>query len=154
MQTTKNDLNRTVYVTPQDLEKTRKWFKVDASGKTLGKLATQIAMKLSGKHKAHYNSFWDTGDFVVVENCASFAVTGKKMDQKIYYKHTRYRGHLQETKLADMLKKHPEDALYTAVRWMLPKNKLRDIRMKRLKLFVTTTTKFDYLSPETLDING
>lgn len=154
MQTTKQDLNRTVYVTPTELVKDRKWYKIDASGKTLWKLATQIAMKLTGKHKAYYNDFWDAWDFVIVENCDKFTVTWKKMDQKIYYNHTRYRWHLSEITLWKMLKKHPEKALFLAVRWMLPKNKLRDPRMKRLKLFVTTSSKFDHLSPETFDING
>jgi len=113
----------------------RDWFIVDATGKTLGRLATEIAKILMGKHKPTYTPHVDGGDFVVVVNAEKVFVTGKKLNNKIYYKHTGYMGHLKETTLKEMLAKKPEEVIRLAVRGMLPKNKLRDRRMKRLKVY-------------------
>ncbi len=113
----------------------REWFIVDATGKTLGRLATEIAKVLMGKHKPTYTPHVDGGDFVVVINAEKVFVTGKKLTDKIYYKHTGYMGHLKETTLKEMLEKKPEEVIRLAVRGMLPKNKLRDKRMKRLKVY-------------------
>lgn len=153
MEFTKTDLNKTVWVKEQDLEKGRKWNYVDAQGKVLWRLASQIANKLMWKDKAYYCDFWDTGDYVVVVNADKFVATWKKIQQKIYYRHTWYKGHLKQSTLGELLVKKPEKALWFAVRWMLPKNKLRDRRMKRLKLFVTSEHTFNNLSLQPLQIN-
>jgi large subunit ribosomal protein L13 len=113
----------------------RDWYLVDATGKTLGRLASEIAKLLMGKHKPTYTPHVDGGDFVVVVNAEKIHVTGKKLDKKIYYKHTLYPGGLKETPLRKMLQEKPEEVIRLAVRGMLPKNKLRDRRMKRLKVY-------------------
>lgn len=136
VQLTGNDLNKTVYIHPTALDADRKRWIVDASWKTLGKLAVEIARKLCGKDSVHYCDFWDCGDYVVVTNAEKIAVTGNKLADKIYYKHTQWRGHLKKITLGTLLKKHPKRVLEFAVRGMLPKNKLRKKRLKRLKLIV------------------
>jgi len=113
----------------------RDWYLVDATGKTLGRLASEIAKILMGKNKPTYTPHIDGGDFVVVVNAEKVFVTGKELNQKIYYKHTGYFGHLKETTLKEMLEKKPEEVIRLAVRGMLPKNKLRDRRLKRLKVY-------------------
>lgn len=104
----------------------------------MGRLAVEIAKKLQGKHRAYYCDFWDCGDYIVVTNVEKIVVTGNKMTDKIYYKHSGHKGHLKETKLSEIMEKHPERALQLAVKGMLPKNKLRAPRLKKLKLFVGT----------------
>lgn len=141
------DLNKTIYKQPAELQKTRKWYKIDATGKTLGKVAVIVADLLLGKNEAHYCDFWDCGGFVVVENADKIAVTGKKLAQKIYYSYSGYKGNLKSRTLQVMLQKKSTDPLWFAVRGMLPKNKLRDSRMKRLKLFTTPSSKYDFLHP-------
>ena len=150
MEFTKKDLNKTLWVKPEEMEKQRKWYKVDASKKTLGRLATDIAKKLLWKDKAYYNDFWDAGDFVIVENAQQIKVTGKKLADKLYYSYSGYKGNLKQMKLGDVLEKDPTKALKMAVRGMLPKNKLRDQRIKRLKLVVWTTTRYDNFKPVNL----
>jgi len=151
MQFTKKDLNKTLWVKRETTEKYRNRYKVDASGKVLWRLAVDIAKKLIGKHKAHYCDFWDVGDFVVVENVDKIKVTGNnKMLQKMYYRHSGYKGNLKSICLADLMKKDPEKVLFFAVRGMLAKNKLRSHRMKRLKLTEGTTTKYDHFKPVNL----
>lgn len=117
-------------------EVTRKWFIVDAEGKTLGRLSTEIATILRGKHKVTYTPHVDGGDFVVVVNAEKIAVTGKKLDQKIYRHHTGYIGNMKEAPLRRMLAEKPLEVLKASVNGMLPKTKLRSPMMKRLKLFV------------------
>lgn len=141
------DLNKTVYKKPADLEKTRKWYKIDAEGKTLGKLAVTVADLLIGKNEAHYCDFWDCGGFVIVENIDKIVVTGDKLNQKIYYSYSGYKGNLKSKTLRELMAKKPMDPLWFAVRGMLPKNKMRDRRMKRLKMFTTGTNKYDFLHP-------
>ena len=148
---TKTDLNSTLYVKPDHLEKTRKRYKVNAEGKTLGKLAVICADLLLGKNSPQYCDFWDTGAFVVVENADKISVSGKKLLQKMYYTYSGYKGNVKSKNLQVMLQKKPTDPLMFAVRGMLPKNRLRDRRMKRLKLFTTTTTKYDALHPTLID---
>ncbi len=113
----------------------RDWYLVDATGKTLGRLASEIAKILMGKNKPTYTPHVDSGDFVVVVNAEKVFTTGRKLEQKKYYRHTGYFGHLKETTLKEMLEKKPEEVIRLAVRGMLPKNKLRDRRMKRLKVY-------------------
>jgi len=154
MERTKIDLNTTVWIKPTEIEKSRKWYIVDAQWQTLGKVATEIAKRLQGKHKSYFCDFWDSGDYVIVVNVEKIVVTWNKLQQKVYYKHTWYKGHLRETPLAVMMKKNPQQVLELAVRWMLPKNKQRASRMKRLKCFKTATHTYAHLSPEQLLING
>ena len=136
MEFTKNDLNKTLWVKPTEMDKQRKRYKVDATGKTLGRLATDIAKKLLGKDKVYYCDFRDCGDFVVVENADKIIVTGKKLDMKNYFRYSGYKGNVKSMTLQEMLQKKPHRVLEIAVRGMLTRNKLRDKRMKRLKVIV------------------
>lgn len=148
---TKTDLNKTLYVKPEQLEKNRKWYKINAEGKTLGKLAVICADLLMGKNTPQYSDFWDAGAFVIVENADKINVTGKKLMQKMYYSYSGWKGNLKSKNLQTLLQKKPTDPLWFAVRGMLPKNKLRDPRMKRLKMFTSTTNKYDNLHPTLID---
>ncbi|RUM42075.1 MAG: 50S ribosomal protein L13 [Desulfurobacterium sp.] len=130
----------------------RDWYVVDAAGKTLGRLASEIAKILMGKHKPTYTPHVDNGDFIVVVNAEKIHVTGKKLDKKIYYKHTGYMGHLKETTLREMLQKKPEEVIRLAVRGMLPKNKLRDRRMKRLKVYAAPEHPHSAQNPKPLEL--
>jgi len=128
----------------------RKWYIVDAKGQTLGRLATQLAVILKWKNKVDYAPHVDNGDYVVVLNADKFTVTGKKMSDKIYYRHTGYLGGLKETPLEDMLRKKPLRALELAVSGMLPKNKLRSDMISRLKGF--TGTEHTYTAQKPVEI--
>jgi len=147
MEFTKTDLNKTVWVKKRDIEKNRKRYRVDATGKTLWRLAVDIANKIQWKWKRHYCDFWDCGDFVLVENADKIKVTGNKLDQKIYYSYSGWKGNVKSINLRNLMLKNPKKVLWFAVRWMLPKNKLRDSRMKRVKLYVWTTSKYDNFKP-------
>jgi len=126
----------------------RKWYVIDAQGQTLGRLATQIAVILKGKNKASYVPHLDNGDYVIVTNCDKFNVTGKKMEDKMYYRHTGYLGGLKEISLEDLLTKKPTKALELAVNGMLPKNKLRSGMISRLKLFTGDEHTYVAQQPE------
>ena len=130
----------------------RNWYLVDASGKTLGRLASKIAVLLMGKHKKDYTPHVDNCDFVVVINAEKIHVTGKKLEKKIYYKHTGYMGYLKETPLKDMLAKKPEEVIRLAVRGMLPKNRLRDRRMKRLKVYAGPEHPHQAQNPQKIEL--
>lgn len=144
MEFTKKDLNQTLWVKRELQEKNRKRYKVDATWKTLWRLAVDIANKLAWKDKAYLSDFWDAGSYVVVENAWKFVVTwNNKLKQKKYYNYSWYKGNVKTITLAELIQQNPTKALWFAVRWMLPKNKLRDPRMKRLKLIEETSTKYD-----------
>lgn len=128
----------------------RKWYIVDAKGETLWRLATKIATVLKGKNKPSFTPHLDNGDYVVVINCDKFKVTGSKMTDKMYYRHTGYLGWLKEISLEDLLQKKPTKALEFAVNWMLPKNKLRKGMLSRLKLFTGEEHGYIAQKPETL----
>ena len=113
----------------------RRWYLVDAEGKTLGRLATQIADTLRGKHKAEYTPHIDTGDFVVVVNAEKIQVTGNKLDQKRYYRHSGYPGGLRSRTLREQLDRRPEEVIRTAVKGMLPKNRLARQQITKLKIY-------------------
>ncbi len=113
----------------------REWHLLDARGQVLGRLAVQAAKLLVGKHKPTYTPHIDGGDYVVVINAANIRVTGRKMKQKMYYHHTGYLGNLKELSLAQMMGKDPRKVIELAVKRMLPKNKLQQQRMARLKVF-------------------
>ncbi len=122
------------YVTkPADVE--RAWFVVDAEGQTLGRLASSVATVLRGKHKPIYSPSVDCGDFVIVVNADKIAVTGRRLEQKRYYRHSLYIGGLKEVTLRDQLQQHPERVIESAVRGMLPKNALGRKMFKKLKVY-------------------
>ena len=131
---------------------TRKWYVVDATNKILGRLASRIARILTGKHKRRYTPHVDCGDFVVVVNADKFRVTGKKMKDKIYYSHSFHPGGLKAINLELMLKKHPERIVLHAVSGMLPKNKLRARRLKRLKIYTSSEHPHTAQSPEKIEL--
>jgi large subunit ribosomal protein L13 len=113
----------------------RKWYLVDARDKTLGRLATEIARILRGKHRPYFTSHLDTGDYVIVINAGQIRVTGRKLDQKIYYRHSGYPGGLKSITLREQLVKHPTRVLRAAVRGMLPHNRLGRRMIKKLKIY-------------------
>lgn len=113
----------------------RKWFVVDAQDKILGRVATEIAVRLRGKHKPNYSTFMDVGDFVVVVNADKIRLSGKKWDDKIYYHHSSYMGGLKEQTAKELLGKKPEMLVFYAVRGMLPKNTLGRKQLKKLKVY-------------------
>lgn len=130
----------------------RKWYVVDAEGKTLGRLATEIATKIRGKNKVDFAPHMDNGDYVIVINADKFVVTGNKMTDKLYHRHTGYLGGLISTPLEKLLVKKPTRALEAAVSGMLPKNKLRKDMMARLKLFAGAEHTYAAQKPETLSL--
>lgn len=113
----------------------REWYVVDATGKTLGRLASEIAKILRGKHKPTFSPNLDNGDFVIVTNCERIVVTGKKLDTVRYYRHSRYPGGLKSRTLREMMDRFPERVIYEAVRGMMPKNKLGRAQMKKLRIY-------------------
>jgi large subunit ribosomal protein L13 len=124
---------KTYWTKEEDVE--RQWFVVDAEGQTLGRLASQIAAVLRGKHKPTYNPSVDTGDFVVVVNAEKIHTTGRRLDQKKYYTHSGYVGGLSERTLREQLERYPERVIYTAVKGMLPKNVLGRKMLRKLKVY-------------------
>ncbi len=119
----------------KEQEISKRWYLVDAKDRVLGRLATQIAMRLRGKHKPIFTPHADTGDFIVVINANKVMLTGRKWDKKIYYRHTGYIGGLKEITAKKLLEKKPEDILRFAVRGMLPKNSLGRRQLKKLKIY-------------------
>jgi len=113
----------------------REWYVVDAAGQTLGRLAARVARILHGKHKPTYSPSVDTGDFVIVVNAEKIHVTGRKLDQKIYYRYSGYPGGLKEITLRNLLQRHPTRVIEHAVRGMLPKNRLGRQMFKKLKVY-------------------
>lgn len=139
------------YVTkPNDIK--HDWYVVDAQGQTLGRLATRIATVLKGKHKPIYSPSMDTGDYVVVINAEKIVATGRKLDQKIYYRHTGYPGGLRQINLRDQLAKHPERVISAAVRGMLPHNRLGRAMFKKLKVFAGAEHPHAAHKPKTLEL--
>lgn len=139
------------YLTPvNEIEK--KWLLFDANEKILGRLATEIASRLRGKHKPTYSTFIDNGDFVVVVNADKVALTGKKWDDKKYYRHSGYMGGLTETSAKEMLEKKPTDLLFKAVRGMLPKNSLGRAQLKKLKVYAGTDHPHEAQLPEKIEL--
>jgi large subunit ribosomal protein L13 len=143
-------LKVTPFLKKEEVE--RKWWLVDAEGKILGRLASQIAKILMGKHKPQYTPHADCGDFVVVINAEKIRVTGKKMDQKFYRFHSGYPGNLKEFTLREMLKRNPKKVIYLAVKRMLPKNRLRKRRLKRLKIYVGSSHLHHAQNPQPLNL--
>lgn len=130
----------------------REWFVVDAAGQTLGRLATQVADVLHGKHKPIYSPSVDVGDYVIVVNAEKIHVTGRKLDQKIYYRHTGYPGGLKEITLRNQLQKHPTRVIMRAVRGMLPKNRLGRRMLKKLKVYAGPEHPHSAQQPKPLEL--
>ncbi|BAI79757.1 50S ribosomal protein L13 [Deferribacter desulfuricans SSM1] len=140
---------KTTWAKP-DIEK--KWYLVDAEGKTLGRLASKIAKILMGKNKPIYTPFIDTGDFVVVINADKIHVTGDKLKSKIYYRHSGYLGGLKQRTLEEMLDKKPEEVLRLAVKRMLPKNRLGRKMLKKLKIYASNEHPHAAQQPEKIEL--
>ncbi|MBP6015361.1 MAG: 50S ribosomal protein L13 [Candidatus Promineofilum sp.] len=139
------------YVTkPAEIE--RAWFVVDAEGQTLGRLASSIATILKGKHKPIYSPAVDCGDFVIVLNADKVSVTGRRLEQKKYYRHSLYIGGLKEITLRDQLQKHPERVIELAVRGMLPKNALGRKMFKKLKVYAGNEHPHQAQLPQPLEL--
>lgn len=139
---------KTYMANPDKIE--RKWYVVDAEGATLGRLASEIAKVLRGKNKPEYTPHIDTGDYVIVVNAEKIKVTGKKLDQKIYYHHSDYVGGMKETTLKEMLDKHPERVIEYAVKGMLPKGPLGRQMYKKLFVYAGPDHKHAAQKPEVL----
>lgn len=137
---------------PKMTDTERKWHLIDAKGKTMGRLATEIARLLIGKHKAYFTPSVDCGDFVVVVNANDVVLTGNKLTNKIYYWHTGYPSGLRSTTAEKLKKEKPGQILWEAVYGMLPKNKLRDYRIKRLKLYMTNEHPHEAQKPVLLNL--
>ncbi len=136
----------------KNIDVQREWYVVDAAGQTLGRLATRVATMLRGKHKPIFSPSVDTGDYVVIVNAAKIHVTGRKMDQKIYYRHSRYPGGLKEITLRNLLHKHPTRVIEHAVRGMLPKTRLGRQMIKKLKVYAGPNHPHEAQQPQSLEL--
>jgi large subunit ribosomal protein L13 len=130
----------------------RKWHLIDADGQTLGRLATEIARLLRGKNKPQYTPHIDTGDFVVVVNAEKVIVTGKKAEQKVYYRHTGYPGGLKQTSYEAMLERKPTEILRRAVRGMMPKTRLGRQQLKKLKIYAGPEHPHEAQNPQPYEV--
>ena len=141
---------KTYVATPDTRERT--WLVVDASGKTLGRLATQIADALRGKRKPEYTPHIDVGDFVIVVNAEKVAVTGRKLEQKRYYRHSGYPGGIRSRTLSEMLDRRPEEVIRKAVRGMLPRTRLGRAQFRKLKVYAGPDHPHEAQKPEPLEV--
>lgn len=138
--------------TPRAGDIERSWYVVDADGKTLGRLASQIAHVLRGKHKPTYSPHMDVGDHIVVINAEKIRVTGRKAEQKVYYRHTGHPGGLRTTTYEDMMDKHPDRILRTAIKGMMPNNVLGRQMFKKLRIYAGAEHGHTAQQPQVLDI--
>lgn len=141
---------KTVSAKPEEVR--RDWYVVDAKDKTLGRLATELARRLRGKHKPTFTPHVDTGDHIVVVNASEIRVTGNKLKNKMYHRHTGYIGNLKSINLEDLMAKHPEQALELAVKGMLPKNRLGRAMIKKLRVFAGPEHTHQAQQPQALEI--
>lgn len=130
----------------------RKWYLVDAEGKTLGRLASEVATILRGKHKPEYTPFVDTGDFVILVNAEKVVLTGKKLDKKFYTYHTGHPGGLRQIPFRRMLQEKPEELLYNSIKGMLPKNRLGRQMIKKLKVYAGPQHNHEAQKPVKLEL--
>ena len=130
----------------------QKWFVVDANGAVLGRLASQIAHRLRGKHNPKFTPHADTGDWVIVINAEKIVLTGRKMDQKMYYRHSGYIGNLKQMTAKELLEKKPEELVRSAVKGMLPKNRLGRRLFKKLKVYTGNAHPHEAQQPEIIKI--
>jgi large subunit ribosomal protein L13 len=145
-----NAATKTYQATAQDRD--RVWYVVNAEGKTLGRIATQIASVLRGKRKPTYTPHVDVGDFVVVVNAEKIAVTGNKREDKLYWRHSGYIGSIRSQSLGDLLSKHPEEVIRRAVKGMLPRNRLGRQQLRKLKVYAGPDHPHQAQKPETLEM--
>jgi large subunit ribosomal protein L13 len=143
-------MEKTYVTKPAEVQ--RDWFVVDAEGKTLGRLASEIARILRGKHKPIFSPSVDCGDFVIVVNAKQIRVTGRRLDQKIYYHHSGYMGGLSEISLRDQLDRFPNRVIESAVKGMLPKNRLGRQMIKKLKVYADADHPHQAQQPAVLEI--
>jgi large subunit ribosomal protein L13 len=143
-------LEKTYTPSPKDIS--RQWWVVDAEGQTLGRLATKVASILRGKHKAMWTPNLDTGDFVIIINADKIQVTGDRLDQKVYYRHSKYQGGLKEITLRKQLAKWPTRPIEFAIKGMLPKNALGRAQYKKLKVYAGPTHPHDSQKPQPLEL--
>lgn len=141
---------KTISVKEEDVQKD--WYVVDAQGQTLGRLATQVATVLRGKHKPIYTPHVDCGDYVIIINAEKIHVTGQKMTQKMYYRHSNYPGGLKKVALRDQLQKFPTRVIEAAVRGMLPKNRLGRRMFKKLKVYAGSNHPHEAQQPKALEL--
>lgn len=141
---------RTISANPEQVQ--RGWYLVNAEGRTLGRLATALAHRLRGKHKAIYTPHVDTGDYIVVVNASRIRVTGRKMKDKIYYRHSGQPGNLKEQRLEELMAKSPDRALRIAVKGMLPKSSLGSAMLRKLKIFAGPEHDHAAQQPQPLDV--
>ncbi|PWV64632.1 50S ribosomal protein L13 [Plasticicumulans acidivorans] len=141
---------KTFSAKPADVK--RDWFVVDAADKTLGRLSTEIARRLRGKHKAEYTPHVDTGDYIIVVNAEKIRVTGNKVQDKVYYKHTGYVGNMKSFTFEKMIERAPERVLEIAVKGMLPKNALGRAMYRKLKVYAGPKHHHAAQQPQVLDI--
>ena len=130
----------------------QKWYVVDANGMVLGRLATQVAHRLRGKHNPLFTPHTDTGDWVIVINAEKIVLTGRKLDQKMYYRHSGYIGGLKQMTAKELLEKRPEELVRSAVKGMLPKNKLGRRLFKKLKVYTGNAHPHEAQQPEVMKI--
>jgi large subunit ribosomal protein L13 len=142
----------TYFPSGKGLAESRKWYVVDASGKTVGRLATEVARMISGKNNPAWTPFMDMGDHVVVINARKAVFTGSKNDQKLYRRHTLYPGGLRETTVKEMFEKKPEKVIELAVKGMLPKTKLGKAMVKKLKVYADGDHRHFAQKPEAIEI--
>lgn len=143
----------TTTVSAKPAEVRRAWYLVDADGKTLGRLASELALRLRGKHKPQYTPHVDTGDYLVVVNAEKIRVTGNKLQDKMYYRHTGYVGNLKSTNLAKLLDAKPERAIQLAVKGMLPRGPLGRAMIKKLRVFAGPEHTHQAQQPQVLELN-
>ena len=141
-----------ITISAKPAEVKRDWYLVDATDKTLGRLASEIAKRLKGKHKPIYTPHVDTGDCIVVINAEKVRITGNKLNNKIYYRYTGYVGNLKSMNLSEMLEKHPERVIENAVKGMLPKNPLGRSMFRKLKVYAGSEHKHTAQQPQVLEL--
>ncbi len=141
---------KTYSAKPSDI--TRQWYQIDGSEAPLGRVATRVAKLLMGKGKPEYTAHIDCGDYVVITNAENIQVTGKKMDQKIYYRHSGYPGGIKQRTLTEQMEKDATAALTHAIRGMIPANKLRDGRLARLKVYAGSEHEHEAQKPKKISI--
>lgn len=141
---------KTISAKPENV--TREWFLVDADGKTLGRIATEIASRLRGKHKPSYTPHVDTGDYIIVINADKVVVTGNKAQDKMYYRHSEFPGGLKETNFTKLIAHKPTDVIHRAVKGMLPKGPLGFAMITKLKLYAGATHPHEAQQPQVLEL--
>ena len=143
---------KTLSLSYEEAKSGRGWYVVDATDKTLGRLASEIAQVLRGKHKPSFTPNVDCGDFVIVINCDKFHVTGKRLDEKRYYRHSRYPGGLKSRTMREQLKRQPEKIIFEAVKGMVPKTRLGRAQMKKLRVYAGPNHPHEAQKPKVLEL--